>query len=90
MGEFPEEVFVENKEEWSGDHCIDNRIVPGVLITNQKISLEAPALYDLTVAVLDEFGVAPLPEMIGRDCLSPAQKDVASKQETEKHQAVSH
>jgi len=90
MGEFPEEVFVENKEEWSGDHCIDNRIVPGVLITNQKISLETPALYDLTVAVLDEFGVAPLPEMIGKDCLSPAQKAVASKQETENHQAASH
>jgi hypothetical protein len=30
-----------------------------------------PALYDLTVAVLDEFGVSKLPEMLGRDCLSP-------------------
>ena len=28
-----------------------------------------PALYDVTVALLDEFGIAPLPEMIGRDAL---------------------
>jgi hypothetical protein len=28
-------------------------------------------LTDLTVAVLDEFGVAPLPEMVGQDCLAP-------------------
>jgi hypothetical protein len=31
--------------------------------------MENPALYDLTVAVLDEFGIEKLPEMIGSDCL---------------------
>jgi len=71
LGEFPREVFVDNLEAWSGDHCIDNRLVPGILVTNQRITLEEPALYDLTVAVLDEFGVKPLPKMIGKDCLAP-------------------
>jgi predicted AlkP superfamily phosphohydrolase/phosphomutase len=71
LGEFPREVFVDNDDPWSGDHSIDYRLVPGVLVTNQRITMERPALYDLTVAVLDEFGVAPLPDMIGRDCLAP-------------------
>ncbi len=71
LGEFPREVIVENDAPWSGDHQNDYRLVPGVLLTNQRITLDAPALYDLTVAVLDEFGVAPLPEMIGEDTLAP-------------------
>ena len=70
LGQFPRDVFVDNDETWSGDHSIDYRLVPGVLLTNRRISLETPALYDLTVAVLDEFGVAPLPEMIGTDALN--------------------
>ncbi|MGH9339931.1 MAG: alkaline phosphatase family protein [Acidobacteriota bacterium] len=69
LGEFPREVFVDNLDPWSGDHSMDYRLVPGVLITNLQISLEKPALYDLTVAVLDEYGVSKLPEMIGQDCL---------------------
>ena len=70
LGAFPREVFVDNTEAWSGDHSIDYRLVPGVLLTNRRITLSEPALHDLTVAVLDEFGVAPLAEMIGRDCLA--------------------
>ncbi len=71
LGEFPPEIFVDNDDPWSGDHAIDYRLVPGVLLTNQRITLKEPTLYDLTVAVLDEFGVSPLPEMIGEDCLEP-------------------
>jgi predicted AlkP superfamily phosphohydrolase/phosphomutase len=69
LGEFPRGVFVDNREPWSGDHCMDYRLVRGVLISNRKITLADPALYDLTVAVLDEYGVPKPPEMIGRDCL---------------------
>jgi len=73
LGEFPEGIFVDNVDAWSGDHSMDHRLVPGVLLTNQKIGMENPALYDLTVAVLDEYGIAKLPEMIGQDCLDPKQ-----------------
>jgi predicted AlkP superfamily phosphohydrolase/phosphomutase len=69
MGGFPKEIFTDNDEAWSGDHSMDNRLVPGVLIANRPITLDAPALYDLTVAILDEYGVAKPEEMIGRDCL---------------------
>ena len=69
LGQFPREVFVDNDETWSGDHSIDYRLVPGVFLSNRQITIDGPALYDLTVTVLDEFGVAPLPEMIGEDVL---------------------
>ena len=69
LGQFPKKVFVDNRNAWTGDHCIDNSHVPGILIANRPITLEAPALHDLTVAVLDEYGIPPLPEMIGKDCL---------------------
>ena len=69
LGQFPREIFVDNDETWSGDHSIDYRLVPGVFLSNRRITIDAPALHDLTVTVLDEFGVAPLPEMIGRDAL---------------------
>ena len=71
IGGFSEEVFEFNVNPWSGDHGTDARLVPGVLFTNRKITMTEPALYDLTVAVLDEFGISKLPEMLGRDCLSP-------------------
>lgn len=69
LGEFKEPVFSDNDEPWSGDHAMDHRQVPGVLIANRPITLEAPALTDLTVAILDEYGVPKPPEMIGSDCL---------------------
>ena len=69
LGQFPREVFVDNDETWSGDHSIDYRLVPGVFLSNREIQVENPALDDLTVTVLDEFGVSPLPEMLGQDAL---------------------
>ena len=70
LGEFPRETFIDNLEAWSGDHQNDYRLVPGVLLTNREIALAEPALYDVTVAVLDEFGLAPTAEMIGEDALN--------------------
>ena len=70
LGEFPRKIFVDNDDEWSGDHSMDYRLVPGILLTNKKITLDEPALYDLTVSVLDEYGIVPLPEMIGKDTIA--------------------
>ena len=69
LGEFPREIFVDNDETWSGDHSIDYRLVPGIFLSNKTITMETPALYDLTVTVLDEFNVKPLTEMVGQDAL---------------------
>ena len=69
LGQFPRDVFVDNDETWSGDHSIDYREVPGTLISNREITMELPALYDLTVAILDEYGIEKPDDMIGEDCL---------------------
>jgi len=79
LGEFPKQILVDNDRAWSADHCIDYRLVPGVLLTNQEITDVSPSLIDLTVAILDEYGIKPLPEMIGKDCLhSPAKRQVSA------------
>ena len=71
LGLFPKAIFVDNKNAWSGDHCIDYRLVPGILVTNQRITSSTPTLADLTVSLLDEYGIAPSKELIGKDVLEP-------------------
>lgn len=61
-GELVPEVFRDNTEPWSGDHCMDHRAVPGILITNKPLPKPAPSLGDLAEAVLAEFGVEQFPE----------------------------
>ncbi len=50
-------VFEDNLKAWSGDHCIDPKLVPGVIFSNKKITAVKPALMDLAPTVLDMFGV---------------------------------
>ena len=69
LGEFPHEVYVDNDDAWSGDHSVDHRHVPGVLLSNRRITLDEPALYDLSVAILDHYGIDKPSQMIGDDCL---------------------
>ena len=57
LGEFPAAVLGDNTDSWSGDHCIDPKIVPGVLFCNRKIESEGPRLMDLGPTTLDLFGV---------------------------------
>jgi predicted AlkP superfamily phosphohydrolase/phosphomutase len=66
LGKFPKEIFEDNKEKWSGDHMGAAEIMPGILVTNQKVKAESPALYDLTVTILDIFGIEKPKEMIGK------------------------
>ena len=71
LGVFPKAIFVDNLNPWSGDHCIDYRLVPGILVTNRRITSQTPTLADLTVSLLHEYGIAPGKEMIGKDVLEP-------------------
>jgi predicted AlkP superfamily phosphohydrolase/phosphomutase len=66
LGGFPKEVFVDNKEKWSGDHMGAAELMPGILVTNLKILAESPALYDLTPTILKVFGIEKPKEMIGK------------------------
>jgi predicted AlkP superfamily phosphohydrolase/phosphomutase len=71
LGLFPKSIFADNKNAWSGDHCIDYRLVHGILVTNQRITSPTPTLADMTVSLLDEYGIAPSKELIGKDVLEP-------------------
>jgi predicted AlkP superfamily phosphohydrolase/phosphomutase len=58
-------VFEDNVKAWSGDHCIDPRLVPGVLFASRKIDAADPALVDIAPTVLQVFGLPAPPHMDG-------------------------
>ncbi len=60
VGRTTESVFHDNTKAWSGDHCIDPSLIPGVLFCNRPIESEKCRLMDLGPTVLDLFGV-PVP-----------------------------
>jgi len=66
IGQVTETVFHDNTKAWSGDHCIDPSLVPGVLFCNRSISTENPRLMDIGPTVLDMFGVDVPANMDGR------------------------
>ncbi|HEX4231797.1 MAG TPA: alkaline phosphatase family protein [Bryobacteraceae bacterium] len=66
LGAIPPNVVQDNQDEWRADHCIDPKLVPGVLLTNRKVIETHPWLGDITVTLLDQFGIAPGPGMRGR------------------------
>ncbi len=59
-GSVTEEVFSDNTKSWSGDHCVDPTLVPGVFWCNRKINTSEPSLMDIAPTALDLFGV-PIP-----------------------------
>jgi predicted AlkP superfamily phosphohydrolase/phosphomutase len=58
MGKVTHQIFEDNLKAWSGDHCIDPRLVPGVLFCNRKIAEEKPAIVDVAPTILKLFGLA--------------------------------
>lgn len=66
LGEFSAQVVEDNLEPWSGDHCIDPAHVPGVLLSNRKITVQAPSLLDIAPTILEQFGIAKPAEMQGQ------------------------
>jgi predicted AlkP superfamily phosphohydrolase/phosphomutase len=64
-----EELFLVNTSPWSGDHCGDDRLVPGILLSNKKLRGGAHRLYDLPVTILKAFGVDKPAGFVGRNVL---------------------
>jgi predicted AlkP superfamily phosphohydrolase/phosphomutase len=71
LGAFPPEEIEDNTNPWSGDHCMDYTLVPGVLLSNRKIAAEEPALTDIAPTILAEFGIAKAKGMIGQSVFQP-------------------
>jgi predicted AlkP superfamily phosphohydrolase/phosphomutase len=75
VGAVSKEVFTDNVKAWSGDHCVDPRLVPGVFFCNRRIDVEEPNLMDIAPTALDLFGV-PIPHyMQGRRLFEDADAD---------------
>jgi predicted AlkP superfamily phosphohydrolase/phosphomutase len=66
VGKVTGQIFHDNQKAWSGDHCIDRSLVPGVLFCNRAIADEHPGLMDIGPTVLGLFGVKVPAHMDGR------------------------
>jgi predicted AlkP superfamily phosphohydrolase/phosphomutase len=69
-------VFSDNRKAWSGDHCVDPSVVPGVLFANHAIETTNPRLLDIAPTVLDLFG-CPVPDYMDGRVLRVGLRDSA-------------
>lgn len=69
LGDMADNWIADNTGKWSGDHCMDRDVVPGVLICNRPVRAHAPALHDLAATVLAQFGISDLGDMHGKPVL---------------------
>ena len=83
-----DQIFEDNVKAWSGDHCIDPRLVPGVIFCNRKITSEQPALMDLAPTVLELFGVQPPKYMEGRSIFQGDAVEKNGEMETPRAESV--
>jgi predicted AlkP superfamily phosphohydrolase/phosphomutase len=56
-GAVTERVFEDNVKNWSGDHCIDPKEVPGVFFCNRRVGTGKANIMDIGPTVLDVFGI---------------------------------
>ena len=73
LGKVGSEVFQDNLKAWSGDHCVDPALVPGVIFCNRKLGRGNPGIEDLAPTTLGLFGRKPPPYMDGHDLFGMAQ-----------------
>jgi predicted AlkP superfamily phosphohydrolase/phosphomutase len=72
-GRVTEQVFEDNTKHWSGDHCVDPKVVPGVLFSNRRINTDKPDIKDVAPTVLKLFGVDIPKYMKGKPLVQPGQ-----------------
>jgi len=70
-GKVDSTIFIDNDKAWSGDHCIDPRIVPGILFASAGINKSNPAIIDIAPTALRLFGVDIPEHMDGRALIDP-------------------
>jgi predicted AlkP superfamily phosphohydrolase/phosphomutase len=59
-------VIEDNPKAWSGDHCVDPSLVPGVLFCSRKINADNPGIEDMAPTALDLFGLSTPAWMDGK------------------------
>lgn len=74
-------VFEDNTKAWSGDHCIDPRIVPGIFFCSHNIETKTPAIIDIAPTVLELFGLEAPKHMDGQSLINVKNLSMKSKKE---------
>jgi predicted AlkP superfamily phosphohydrolase/phosphomutase len=69
-GTITEAVFDDNTKSWSGDHCIDPALVPGVFFSNRKLRSENIHIMDVAPTALEIFGIKVPEYMDGKSLLT--------------------
>jgi predicted AlkP superfamily phosphohydrolase/phosphomutase len=72
VGKVSASVYEDNCKAWSGDHCVDPHLVPGVLFCNRKVDAQDPGIEDLAPTTLKVFGVQPPTWMDGKQIFNLA------------------
>jgi predicted AlkP superfamily phosphohydrolase/phosphomutase len=58
VGRIDGPLFRDNDRPWSGDHCVDPALVPGVLLVNRRLKDGLnPSILDFAPTILRLFGV---------------------------------
>ncbi|MGE5347069.1 MAG: alkaline phosphatase family protein [Acidithiobacillales bacterium] len=67
LGVVTKEMFEDNKQVWSGDHCsLDPDLVPGILFSSRKLETgNAAAIADVPATILKALGVPPPEKLDG-------------------------
>jgi len=71
LGTLTTSSLTPNLGKWTGDHCIDHTLVPGILLSNRNITVTDPTLIDLPVTILKLYGITVPAQMRGRMVMAP-------------------
>ena len=67
LGQIEAQVLQDNLSAWSGDHCMADHTVPGVLVSSMALDTETtPHLRDIAGSILQHYGVDPPEAMENR------------------------
>ena len=79
VGQVTEEAITDNTKSWSGDHCVDPDIVPGVFFCDRAINTETPRLIDIPATIMKLFGQKIPSYMQGQMLLPVKPEDGSAK-----------
>ena len=66
VGQVTDQLFHPNMKAWSGDHCVDQSLVPGILFCNRSVEDAMPRLLDIGPTIMKQFGVDVPEHMDGK------------------------
>lgn len=66
LGGVPNLLIDDNKRKWSGDHLMDSSLVPGLMFTNRKVTLNCPSIIDIAPTILSLFNIDKPKQMQGK------------------------